>query len=354
MLTNNNILLDLKKELTMKNGAIQTAHHKGVFPLFGSCAIRFRSVVGCISVGAMGLVLVGLVGGCQGKQTRDGEDTQYYTDQSSAVFAPETRPSAPPPESADDLPAWETDGRVVSPAGGGVKAAGTSGGWSIVVMRVDQGGMARAGEMLKRIQDDAGLKEAYIDQRNTGIVIAYGSYIGRDDPRAQKDLTRIRQTEMMGVKLFEGAIIAPPTSADLRGSNPAWDLRTVKQRYGKRAVYTLQIGVYGRSDYQTPTPEELALFRKAAEQAVRDLRAKGETAFYYHSPARSMVTVGVFGERDFDSTTMPPSQSPALAAARQRFPNNLLNGAGINETLRMESGKVKRLQSSQLVAIPDQ
>ena len=66
-----------------------------------------------------------------------------------------------------------------------------------------------------------------------------------------------------------------------------------------------------------------------------------------------MVTVGVFGERDFDNTTLPPLQSPRLKATREKFPNNLVNGAGLNETLRTETGKMKRLQSSQLVAIPE-
>ena len=206
--------------------------------------------------------------------------------------------------------------------------------------------------MLKAVQDDAGLSGAYIDERSEGLVIAYGSYLSRDDEQAVSDLSRIRQTELMGVKLFEGAVITPPSSSALRGSNPAYDLRTVKERYGEQALYTLQIGVYGREDYQTPDAEDLAAFRRTAEEAVRDLRGKGELAFYYHAPARSMVTIGVFGERDFDPSTRPATQSPALKALRERYPNNLLNGAGINETIRTESGRVTRLQSSQLVAIP--
>jgi hypothetical protein len=212
-------------------------------------------------------------------------------------------------------------------------------------------GMQRAQELLRVIQEEAGLRGAFIEQRSEGIVIAYGSYMGRDE--AEKDLIKIRNTELLGTKPFERAIVTPPASGELRGSNPAFDLRTVKERFGKQAIYTLQIGLYGRADYQTPKPEDLAKFRVAAEDAVRDLRSRGEMAFYYHAPARSMVTVGVFGERDFDSTVRPPYQSPALKAVRERFPNNLLNGQGINETIRTESGRVKQIQSSQLVAIPE-
>lgn len=222
-----------------------------------------------------------------------------------------------------------------------------------MLSNVGDGGMARAKEMLRIIQSDGGLKEAYIDQHSSGLVIAYGSYLGKADPRAVRDLERIQKIDLMGVKLFETATIAPPTSGSLRGSNPSNDLRTVKDRFGERAVYTLQVGVYGRADYQMPNAKDLAEFRMAAEHAARELRSNGEMAFYYHAPSRSMVTIGVFGERDFDSTTLPPTQSNELRQLRERFPNNLLNGQGINETVRTESGKMTRLQSSQLVAIPD-
>ncbi len=336
MVTNDNMMMDLLKELTMKSRNFKTPGHKGVFRLFGCISLDPRSRG--ILVLTASAALFGA--GCGGNQPRDPDATRYYTDQSRAVFAPDASVSAPPPGA---------DGQ----GDAGSASVDTLPGWSIALTRVEQGGMEQAARMLQRVQEQGGLSGAYIDERNTGLVIAYGNYVGRDDPQARKDLERIRSIEVLGTKPFRGAIIVPPTGEDLMGSNPAWDLRTVKQRYGKGAIYTLQVGVYGRSDYQTPSPEELALFRRAAESAVRDLRSKGETAFYYHSPARSMVTVGVFGEKDFDSTTMPAYQSPALEATRERFPNNLLNGAGISETIRIESGKVTRLQSSQLVAIPD-
>jgi len=220
-----------------------------------------------------------------------------------------------------------------------------------VLTKLGSGDMRRAQELLRVIQGEAGLREAFIEERSEGLVIAYGNYLGRD--QAMDDLERVRKAQLSGSAPFASAIVTPPASGELRGSNPAFDLRTVKQRYGKQAVYTLQVGLYGRGDYQAPSAEELNEFRQAAEGAVRDLRSKGEKAFYYHAPSRSMVTVGVFGERDFDSTVRPPFQSPTLRSVRDRFPNNLLNGQGINETIRTESGKVTRMQSSQLVAIPE-
>jgi len=87
---------------------------------------------------------------------------------------------------------------------------------------------------------------------------------------------------------------------------------------------------------------------------VRELRAEGDQAFYYHAPYRSMVTVGVFGESDFDATTTPPIESRRLRQTREKFPHNLLNGKGIRETITNSAGqRVTRLQPSSLVAIPE-
>lgn len=348
----------------MKSKKLKTRDHKGVFSLFGYAwrAGHRHAVLGSV------LISAGLLVGCAGSDTPDDRDTEYYTDQSSAVFAPDPNAGGSPGQSGagepiDDRPIWELGDEAGSmnptqPARDDPRAAPNAnvqrdliGGWSIVLTKLGSTDMKRARGLLRVIHEDSGLQGAFIEQRKEGLVIAYGNYMGRDE--AERELDRVRKATLMGTKPFENAIVMPPASSELRGSNPAWDLRTVKQRYGKRAVYTLQIGVYGRADYQTPKAEELGAYRKAAEAAVRKLRAGGEMAFYYHAPARSMVTVGVFGEKDFDSTTRPPMQSPSLKAVRDRFPNNLLNGQGINETIRMESGRETRLQSSQLVAIPE-
>lgn len=339
LLTEYNTQLDLRKDSIEMNLKCKTDHHKGVLTLFVSFQRPLEIVTTLILVVLSGVFLTG----CGGDQTRPKQDNEYYTDRSSAVFAPE--PVSTPNSGDLDLPSEQVDAALMSRK--------NIGGWSIVLANAGQSGMSRAKEMLRIIQEDAGLVDAYIDERPSGLVVAYGDYLDKSDPKALKDLERIRQIDLMGVKLFESALITPPTSASLRGTNASYDLRTAKERFGKKAIYTLQVGVYGRNDYQIPSAQDLAAFRKAAEEAVRDLRSQGDMAFYYHAPARSMVTVGVFGERDFVSTTLPPTQSAELLAVRKKFPNNLLNGQGINETIRSESGTVTRLQASQLVAIPE-
>ena len=312
----------------------QFYHHKRVFSLFVYPNIRAVQFISSAFVVSVGVFLVG----CGGDQPRTDDDTQKYTDQSSAVFAPN------PVVSASVDPALEE---------GGLENQRTIGGWSIVIAKVEGNTSKNANRKLQIIKDETRLKEAFVDRRSGQLVIAFGDYLDKTDPKALKDLKRIKSIEIEGERVFSGAMIAPPTSKSLRGSNAEFDLRLAKERYGKKAVYTLQIGVYGRSDYQMPSAQDLVSLRRSAESAVRELRAQGVMAFYYHAPARSMVTVGIFGERDFDSTTLPPTQSAELSRIRKQFPNNLLNGQGINETVRTQSGKSTRLQSSQLVAVPD-
>lgn len=324
---------------------LKTDQYKGVFSLF-----VYPNILRKQRYGVIGSVLLGtLLCGCASDQPREKEDTKYYTDESSAVFAPDIQS-----EGGNSSRGSVWDRALAEPRTDSSKSTEPAyrGGWSIMLANVGEGGMERAKKMLQIVQSEAGLTTAFIDTRATGIVIAYGDYLGKEDPRAIEDLNKVHNIDLMGVKIFENATMVPPSSSALRGSNPAYDLRTVKDRFGEMAVYTLQIGLYGRSDYQMPSGEDLAEFRKSAENAVRELRDQGVMAFYYHAPSRSMVTVGVFGERDFDSTTLPPMQSRALLAMREQFPNNLLNGQGINETVNTESGRVTRLQSSQLVGIP--
>jgi len=293
-------------------------HRKPVFHLFGY-ALRFGTH-GCVC----GALLVStLTGGCG--ETRDDGGLEKYADQSAAVLTPETSPGAPEP--------------------------GAARGWSVLVAMVPSGRSDDAERMLRTVQT-AGLDRAFIGSRSGRPVIAFGSYDDPGSEEAQAGLARVRAVQVSEMRPFATAVLMPPPAVRSAGGADSLDLRGVKARLGDVAVYTLQIGVYGRADYQHPTQEELALFREQAELAVQKLRGDGEKAFFYHGPNSSSVTIGVFSEDDHDGNTMPAVESPGLRALRQRFPNNLLNSEGLMETVKTDRGPVKRLQASRLVAIP--
>lgn len=224
--------------------------------------------------------------------------------------------------------------------------------WSIILATLPNEPVAQVA--LANIKENYGLSTAYLAPRQGKTVVAYGRYAGPDDRQALLDLDQLHEITNGQSRPFASAFLAPPSGDALGGSNSQYDLRTVKQRFGPSALYTLQLGVYGTDDQSTPNPAQIKDFRAAAEQAVLELRAEGERAFYYHGPFQSMVTVGVFGSGDFDASTMPAIESQRLKEVRERYPYNYLNGQGIRETISTASGqRVTRLQPSSLVGIPD-
>jgi hypothetical protein len=256
--------------------------------------------------------------------------------------------------------------KVFAPATTGARNGGGAPhtGWSVMIAGFrDDNRHELAEEGLRKFQAASGLTGAFVEDRGNVSVIAYGQFASATAPDAKAALEKIRTLQ---VTLEDGrrgtpfidAFLAPPD--DVSGSMPEFDLRSVKKLKGKDALYTLQVAYYGRVDKQPSTAAELADFRKAAEEATLRLRREGEQAYYYHSPIGSTVTIGIFGTSDYtpgEAGGKPEYQSPALSALRKRFPNNLVNGAGVKETVKTigvdgRPVKYQVLQTSRLVSVP--
>lgn len=242
--------------------------------------------------------------------------------------------------------------------GGGATGPKTDAMWSVVIesFRGDKA-EEESRDGLQKLRTETGLTDAYLEQRGPAIVIAFGRYADGASKEAKAGLERVRNTEVVisnvKTKPFANAFLAPP--ATIPGTIPEYDLRQAKKLNGDWVIYTLQIGAYTRRD-KPPTAEELAEFRKTAEQAVGMLRHEGEQAYYYHGPTGSMVTVGLFGKEDFDPQT-PGVESATLRVLRKRYPYNLYNGAGMHERIKVttKTGKqaeADRMQPSALVVVP--
>jgi hypothetical protein len=79
------------------------------------------------------------------------------------------------------------------------------------------------------------------------------------------------------------------------------------------------------------------------------MRRQGEQAFYFHGPLRSMVTVGLFGIDEYDLRQLR-LRSPAIARLMERFPHNLVNGAGVK---RKRAGQAEAVMDpSFVVGVP--
>lgn len=249
--------------------------------------------------------------------------------------------------------------RLFTPGKETQRPDGKEGGhWSVVIEGFRGEDQESAAALaLEKVRTQGGLPEAYLEKRGPATVVAVGRFAEGESKEAKQMLARVRNTEIVlaagKTRPFADAFLAPP--ADIPGNMPEYDLRNARKRQGEWAIYTLQIGVYTRLD-KSPDAKELAEFRKMAELAVTTLRREGEQAFYYHGPTKSMVTVGLFGQEDFDPQT-PAAQSAALMALRKRYPHNLYNGQGIKQTVKVNNQQGKqvtttRMQPSSLVEVP--
>lgn len=315
-----------------------------------------RPLPGAQIAAFIGVLAVGLLGaGCE-QQQRAGDEKknlQDIQDESRAVFgpAPGSTPTATPPTFDDTGAPVQTQ----APRDAGPDPFATpDAGWSIIIANVPGSNRVIGEQMLSQVRDEGRLPSAGLVERGDKLVIAVGSFAEPSSPEAKRELDRVQQTVVRGQLPYVGAFFSPPTAKAADTGSSSYDLRSVKASYGEDALYTLQVGVYGFADGRMPPPDELALVRKTAEDAVEDLRAEGELAFYYHDRARSMVTVGVFGAEDHDASVRPPFESARLVQARRRHEFNLLNGQGVKQVVRGPDGQRRNvLQKSFLVAVPD-
>ncbi|MCC6320957.1 MAG: hypothetical protein IT438_05905 [Phycisphaerales bacterium] len=261
---------------------------------------------------------------------------------------PADKPRKPAETKLDDP--REVFGPAGSKPDATTSAADKSTGWTIVLAVFrgeEQGKLAELGA--HKVQTEGRLPGAFVEKRGGATVVAYGRYDSSDAESVKEELKRIQQMEIGGQRPYEYAMLAPPLDKADPGTLPQYNLLQAHVRYGESALYTLQVGVYGRDDINQPKEADLKEVRRAAEQAALKLRQEGEEAFYYHGPRRSMVTVGVFDNKDFDPSA-PTFKSARLREAMKRHPNNLYNGAGIIERRKGETQG--RMQSSTLVAVP--
>jgi hypothetical protein len=299
--------------------------------------------------GPMALSLLGclaLAAGCTGSGEPSGPAAEPLIS-GPIRFVPKkqlARDAAPPfPDQPDAAPLPEPSTPEALAAGPGA--------WSIVLAAYPlDGGREPALRALDDVRTRLGLADATLEQRGKAWAIAYGHYPAGADAAAHRDLDRLRAMELDGLRPFENAVLSPPPFDGLAGTIPEYDLSTVKRRFGVSALYTLQVAVYEAPADRQATPEQMQEVRLAAERAAVELRREGDPAFYYHGPRRSMVTVGVFGEKEYD-VQRPEGEHPRLTLLRRKYPYNLVNGATF--LVRSRGQDKASPQPSFVVSIPN-
>lgn len=127
----------------------------------------------------------------------------------------------------------------------------------------------------KEILIQKNLNQAHILHRDSASLLYYGYYATH--ARAQADLHKITTLTDRGQRLFPNAKVVNLDPAD-PPAPPEWDLRNAK------GYFTLVIAAY--RDH----PDR----KQYAVDAVREARAQGLDAYYYHGPTTSSVCIGAW------------------------------------------------------------
>ena len=141
-----------------------------------------------------------------------------------------------------------------------------------------------AGIMKQRLAKLSGLHDWYVIHGERESTIYYGYYRSLDNPaekvRAEQDRARIAAlTDQLQNRLVRGGVLVPVTAPDPQAPSD-WNLLNTP----KDAYWTIEIATFVGN----------AQRKQAAVQAVRELRAKGEKAYFYHGPSASSVCIGAW------------------------------------------------------------
>jgi hypothetical protein len=145
--------------------------------------------------------------------------------------------------------------------------------------------VARANALKEQLIEVTHLKPWHVIHQEDQSVLYYGYYKTINDPKDKKETTRAkndRQTiadlkDAAGNKVFGAAMFVEVSAPDPQAP-PQWDLRNAP------GYWSVEIAMY----------KEHPQRKQAAIDTVRDARAQGVDAYYYHGPTASSVCIGAW------------------------------------------------------------
>lgn len=309
---------------------------------------RFFSVTRGVIIGAV-IGVLPWIGACSGEGNKPN-NTLQNSEQSRGVISKEEG------KKVFDKPTWQFgDGTF---AGGvtqdqnatreGEKPKSVSGPvvavnretWAVLLGTFQGDDAVVQAEKFRAKAAAAGFRGAFVERRTGGAAVLTGNYNSPTEDDAKLTLQRAREAASGGERLFPSAVMAAPTISGGHGESAPLDLRNAKERLGAKAKWTLQVAIYGPLDNRPVTKEDIAEFRRLAENAAKELRRQGHDSYYFHGQARSTVCVGIFGD--------VTDRSPEVVALKKKLPYNLVNGQEIRKK------GAKEPQESFLVEIPSE
>jgi hypothetical protein len=165
-------------------------------------------------------------------------------------------------------------------------------------MRTAARGKRAAAEM-------AGLPDPFILHERAASTLYAGRYRTRE--AAMDDLRRAQQWQSPSrLRPFQAAFVMPYPTEDPQ-ANPAWDLERAD------GAYTVLVEVY-----HNDPKKNMNRRKEAAVQRCKELREEGEEAYYYHGPANSVVTIGLFDDSAVKMVRKGPVTRPVILSREMK------------------------------------
>ena len=243
----------------------------------------------------------------------------------------------------------------------GARAANSSGGprWTILALELHgPHGPRDVQRFADTLKSTPGIRasDVFIREDGGAARLYYGNYLWREEKKGGRgpmpaqlrdDLALLKQLgDTTGGRYFLRAMPVRMPTTDV--GNPEWSLSRAN------GLYTLQVGVFEPAG-------DFTEYKEAAAEFCKLLREQGHEAYYHHTDAASMVTVGAFGQ---DAIIQPPRDAktprgalpvpvyhPKIIALQQKelLRYNLLNG-GIQYVRNPDGTRTPVM--SRLVEIP--
>lgn len=210
-------------------------------------------------------------------------------------------------------------------------------GWAIELSTfTGKNRQANARRLMTYLMKQPNLSDIWVYDQGNDTHVMQGHYTDPSSELVQEELHRIREMTFDDIKRFEKAQVQPYGKTAMTADEPS-DLT----QFAGMPGYTLQVAFFDKAGGKE--------FREAAEIYCRQLREKKEQAYFYHGPNRSMVTIGLFNDSDWEGEGVSRHYGERIRELQKRFPHNLGNGSTIVEKSR---GTIIGDQPSVLVHLP--
>ena len=194
--------------------------------------------------------------------------------------------------------------------------------------------ISQATQLRDQLVKNTGMRDWYVVHGPSESTLYYGFYKSMGEnikaTRAKIDA----MTDTSNGRPFKNALIVELTAPDPEAP-PQWDLANAPAGM----VWSLQIAAYDGSPHR----------KKFAVDAVRDARAQGVPAYFYHGPSISSVCIGAWPAQavrgDMEPAFNDPDERRPLAEIMAQQPGDLIllppGMPAVNKDLRINNRHVR-------------